>query len=139
VGARRRKEATNVDEERRASPRIELAVPITVERLESAPAGESRPVVNTVTRNISAGGVYFQTINDAEFRPGMRVSLRISMPHRSVPGHDRVSFSLVGRGTVVRIDRPDRTGRGGGPMEENPSGVAIQFDEALSFEDFRLV
>jgi len=128
-----------VNEERRASPRIELAVPITVERLGFAQAGESGPVVNTVTRNISAGGVYFHTLHDEEFRPGMRVSLRISMPHRSVPGHDRVSFSLVGRGTVVRIDPPDRRSDEGESSEQPASGVAIRFDEALSFEDFRLV
>jgi hypothetical protein len=134
-----RKEATNMNEEQRASPRIELEVPITVEKLGLAQAGETGPVVNTMTRNISAGGVYFQTLHDEDFRPGMRVSLRISMPHRSVPGHDRVSFSLVGRGTVVRIDPPAHQSDQGEPSEPPASGVAIRFDQALSFEDFRLV
>jgi multidrug efflux pump subunit AcrA (membrane-fusion protein) len=125
-------------EERRASPRLALSVPLTVERTDER-GGAQGSAETTVTRDISAGGVYFATINGEAFRPGMRVTVKISMPHRSVPGHDRVSFNLVGKGTVIRIDSEVKRGGASAAAGEGMAGVAVRFDRALSFENFQLI
>jgi len=127
-----------IREERRSSPRLALSVPLTVERADER-AGASGSTETTMTRDISAGGVYFATIHGEAFRPGMRVTVKIAMPHRSVPGHDRVSFNLVGKGTVVRIDSEVKRTEGGGIASDGMAGVAVRFDRALSFENFQLI
>ncbi|MBN2339392.1 MAG: PilZ domain-containing protein [Acidobacteria bacterium] len=127
-----------IRDERRSSPRLPLNVPVTVAPLD--PKGElDGGAESTLTRNVSAGGLYFATIRGAAFRLGMRVMVRISMPHRSIPGHDRVSFDLVGEGTVVRIDSGGIGAQGSGAAERSLSGVAIRFDGALAFQRLQLV
>jgi len=123
------------NDDRRVYPRLDLSVPLSVQKIDVQSERESPPLT-TMTANISAGGVYFNTLQGEDFKPGMRVELKISMPHHSVPVHKMASFSLVGKGTVLRIDSPLEPGE---LEEEILSGVAVQFDESLRFENFQLV
>ena len=127
-----------MSDERRVNPRLDLSVPLSVQKISVESKRDSAPLT-TMTRNISAGGVYFNTLQGEDFKPGMRVELKISMPHHSVPVHKMASFSLVGKGTVLRIDFPLERSDAGPPGEDTLSGVAVQFDESLRFENFQLV
>jgi len=127
-----------MDEERRAYPRLSFSVPLAVHPIEGGQNEEAKGLTS-MTRNISAGGVYFSTLQGESFRPGMQVALKISMPHHSIPAHKMASFSLVGKGTVVRIDTPLVQIDAGRDREETLTGVAVKFDESLRFENFQLV
>ena len=120
----------NDAEERRESARLPLSYPIRV--LEDRTRPRSL-LGHTVTRNLSARGVFFRTFHAEPFHQGRKVHVVISVPHRMASDGREVQLDLEGAGRVVRVDDPGAEGLYG---EDGVAltGVALAFDRALGFE-----
>jgi len=83
--------------ERRAHRRLTIELP-----LQCARTGLSAPrAYRTVTRNVSSGGLYFESDSD-EFRCGMLLELELTVPPGD--GHFPYPVRVRALGEVVRID-----------------------------------
>jgi len=107
--------------ERRAYPRVHLALPLTFRRASDGPSrlGESL--------NVSANGMLFASEQAGDLRAGERVTLFVALPS-NLHALGPVRF-LSGVGTVVRVISA------GGERELSAAvRVAVTFDEDLHFE-----
>jgi len=107
-------------QERRKHRRLEIRLP-----LQYWPVGESEAnACRTVTKNISTGGLYFET-DDEEIRPGMLLHIELTIPPGE--GHFPYPGRITGVGEVVRV----------APLSEGKArkvrriGVATRFRESL--------
>ena len=85
-----------------------------------------------MTTNLSARGAYFKTFSWQHFREGGAVSVKILVPHPLNSGEGTIHLSMQTGGRVARLDRilgREALGENGIDLK----GVAIQFDEPLSF------
>ena len=89
--------------DRRAARRYGLAVPVKLEREESAP----RPEPFGCTREISRSGLYFTA--DAAPEPGSMVSLTLTLP-ATLTGGEGVLVEVMAR--IVRVEPADSTADG---------------------------
>jgi c-di-GMP-binding flagellar brake protein YcgR len=105
-------------QERRKHRRLEIRLP-----LQYCPVGDTGVnVCRTVTRNISTGGLYFDT-DDADIRPGMVIELELTIPPGE--GYSPYQGQISGLGEVVRVDVADS------PAGARRVGVATRFREGL--------
>jgi hypothetical protein len=107
--------------DRRHYHRLDMRLPVEVLPVGVAPAAPIR----TTTRNVSAGGIYFEAPADV-LEAGGEVHLSLSVP----PGAGY--FPYAGRGTgiaeVVRLDPIGPEGHGHARV-----GVAARFSQPLKF------
>jgi c-di-GMP-binding flagellar brake protein YcgR len=96
--------------ERRTLRRLALALPIRI-RVKARKTEE----IESVTRDISAGGVYF-TLSQT-FDLGSELECQITLPPET-PGQSAVQLRC--RGKIVRVERPD---------EQHRIGVAASIEE----------
>ncbi len=100
--------------------RLEIRLP-----LQYCPVGDTGVnVCRTVTRNISTGGLYFDT-DDADIRAGMLIELELTIPPGE--GYSPYQGQISGLGEVVRVDAADPPVAGG----SRRVGVATRFREGL--------
>jgi len=104
--------------DRRTSPR--LNVTFDVETCNNGDLRDWRAV--GITRNISAGGAYFQMRGWRRLRAGQSIELRMSGAGTGLNKSRPVLRRLHATGKIVRIDAPAAK-RGAGAQ----AGVAIQF------------
>jgi hypothetical protein len=107
--------------DKRAHRRLQVHLPLEYRREGLGRCNVSR----TTTKNVSTGGVYFETTAD-DFKPGEMLALEVGVPEDDprFPTHGKIATT----GKVVRtvkIDQPVKTGQ--------PSftryGVAAVFQE----------
>ena len=107
-------------QERRQHRRLEIRLP-----LQYAPTDDvGGNVCRTVTKNISTGGLYFET-DDLDIQPGMMVALELTVPPGE--GHFPYQGHITSVGQVVRVD-PLRAESRTAPRRV---GVATRFREGL--------
>lgn len=84
-------------QERRRHRRLDIRLP-----LQYCPGNDSGVnVCRTVTRNISTGGLYFET-DDLEIRAGMTIELELTIPPGE--GYSPYQGHITSMGEVVRVD-----------------------------------
>ena len=93
--------------DRRQYERLTLTLPGTVEMLGS----DSREQINVQTRDISAGGAYFQTWQP--FPEGLDVKLRLHVTSEKLK-------LLTGAQVLVKVD--------GTVLRSDPTGMAVSFN-----------
>lgn len=93
--------------ERRQYERFTLTLPCTVEMLGS----DSREQINAQTRDISAGGAYFQTWQP--FQEGLAVKLRLHVTSEKLK-------LLTGAQVLVKVD--------GTVLRSDSKGMAVSFN-----------
>ena len=103
-------------EERRKFPRLRLSLPIS--RLTGA--GTEASAVGLYTRNISAGGMFFQAPADCAPQKGAELAFEIVVPPGE--GYAAAESTLRGLGRVVRA----KAGKRG------DVAVAVKFDQPLA-------
>jgi len=106
--------------ERRMHRRLEIRLPLEYCLLGDAEGN----VCRTVTKNISTGGLYFET-DDEDIRPGMVLSLGLTIPPGE--GHFPYQGRVTGTGEVVRVTPLGEAG----PGKPRRIGVATRFCESL--------
>jgi hypothetical protein len=111
--------------EKRAYPRVHLALPLTFRRAADGPSRLGESI------NVSAGGVLFASEQAGDLRAGERISLFVALPP-NFQALGQMRF-LTGVGTVVRVTGSTEV------ADEEPTGaapvrVAVRFDEELHFE-----
>ena len=107
-------------QERRTHRRLEIRLP-----LQYCPVDDTGVnVCRTVTRNISTGGLYFET-DDVDLRPGMLIDMELTIPPGE--GYSPYQGHITGVGEVVRVDSPDPVLNAGARRV----GVATRFREGL--------
>jgi hypothetical protein len=111
--------------EKRAYPRVHLALPLTFRRTSDGPSrlGESL--------NVSANGMLFASEQAGDLRTGDRLSLFVALPP-NFQALGPMRF-LSGVGTVVRVAGGEKCPEGG-DRTASAARVAIHFDEDLHFE-----
>lgn len=106
--------------ERRAHHRLDARLHLRINRL-----GETHPDIQSVTRNVSAGGIYFE-VDDAVIRPGDLLHMELTLPA------SEGVFATEGRARCeAEVLRVLRTG-GEGPLDRY--GVAARLINPLRFE-----
>ena len=101
--------------EKRQWPRLPLHLNVAFYVQEQE--RETRSAGTTV--NVSAGGLYFTTLNWESLRPGQDLRVRLS----GFSAHSGPLFrSLEGRGRILRVDVPE-----GGDAPYPRAGVAVGF------------
>lgn len=112
--------------ERRRDKRLELTLPVKF----STGAEGSLSLRDGMTRNVSTGGVFFETPL-GQFAPADAVSLRIGIPARQ--HEDQVNLTLVGTGVVRRVEPLDPLHILGAWSEtqrkQGVCGIALEFDQ----------
>lgn len=84
-------------QERRRHRRLDIRLP-----LQYCPVNDSGVnVCRTVTRNISTGGVYFET-DDLELKAGMMIDLDLTVPPGE--GYSPYQGHVTSLGEVIRVD-----------------------------------
>jgi len=109
--------------EKRRHPRSEMFLVMEVEKSSKA-SGK----LNVITKNISAGGVYFKTSHADEFELGKDMAFTIFLSVPTDKGKSHTS-KIAGNGRIVREDSLSD-----GSAEENDGhwkGIALEFDEPL--------
>jgi len=101
---------------------LELAVEFAPDGIHDALA----PKCGT-TRNVSAGGIYFETSMGGTVRQGAEIFLKIAVPQPK--GCSAESFALRCEGHVVRIDKLVRR-----KPEQECLGIAVQFKNKPNVE-----
>jgi hypothetical protein len=96
-------------EERRASRRFTMALPVTIRAINTGGSAEQRGR----TRDVSFRGLYFTT--DAECNPGSEIEFILTLPKEITLANDvnihcfghvvRVEAQDDGRGVAARIER----------------------------------
>jgi hypothetical protein len=117
--------------ERRKHQRQDVLLPLRV--TEGGVTGKLLYQGNTV--NVSAGGVYFKTLNWQELRVGTRVHVVIDVPPELFR---RLPFGgMTGTAEVVRVERGSRSPdslNGDGASLPGQGGVAIRMTSRLRFD-----
>ena len=118
-------EAGSLPPERRKHRRLQMHLPLEFRRATESAAGQHR----TMTRDVSTGGIYFETAMD-DLRKGELLDIEMTIP----PGEGHFPYqgrvSSVAR--VVRTERPSNSAE----RTANPRmGVGAAFRESfkLSF------
>lgn len=108
--------------ERRQSKRLDMRLPIEVERMTCGSAGPLR----ATTRNVSAGGVYFE-LSSHDLSRGQEIRLQLNVP----PGEGYFPYSGQVRGDaeVVRVEPLPANGHGPARL-----GVAARFRSELKID-----
>lgn len=107
-------------QERRRHRRLDIRLP-----LQYCSADESGvEVCRTVTRNISTGGVYFET-DDLSIQPGTLIDLRLTIPPGE--GYSPYQGHISSIGEVVRVDDLGPTAH----ADTRRIGVATRFRDGL--------
>lgn len=107
-------------QERRTHRRLDIRLP-----LQYCPVDDTGiNVCRTVTRNISTGGLYFET-DDVDIKPGTLINLELTIPPGE--GYSPYQGRITGLGEVVRVDAPEA----GVDAAVRPVGVATRFREGL--------
>ncbi len=103
------------DSDKRDTERIDLSFLITL------------PGQNGMTKNISASGVYFDTITSEieAFAPGTIIPIQITAT-TTTPGFEEREIILKGEGCIVRNNIEDVTTHG------NRVGIALEFKDKLN-------
>lgn len=92
-------------QERRTHRRLEIRLP-----LQYCPVDDTgMNVCRTVTRNISTGGLYFET-DDVDLKPGTLINLELTIPPGE--GYSPYQGRITGVGEVMRVDAPDAVSDG---------------------------
>lgn len=115
-------ETPSTHDERRQHRRLEIRLPMEFSLGEAGGADR----VRTVTRNVSTGGIYFETL-PGDLRPGQTFRLALTVP----PGDGYFPFTgqVRGEAEVVRIEpRPSP------PQGHDRIGVAARFREDLKLD-----
>ncbi|MBI4463260.1 MAG: PilZ domain-containing protein [Acidobacteria bacterium] len=89
--------------ERRRHHRYDLAMP-----LEVKPSKKAAASIQTITRDISATGIYFDVTDGIE--PGSEIRFELVLPSQLTHGE---SVHIRCRGKIIRVERPDEQGRMG--------------------------
>ncbi|MBI4442291.1 MAG: PilZ domain-containing protein [Acidobacteria bacterium] len=87
--------------ERRKHHRYGLALPVQVQPGEGAV-----PPISTITRDISATGIYFEFTEGIE--PGSEMNFELVLPPQMTHGKP---VHIRCRGKIVRVERPDEKGK----------------------------
>jgi hypothetical protein len=107
-------------EERRTYRRLDIRLP-----LQYCPKNDSGTnICRTVTRNISTGGMYFET-DDLELKAGMTLDLELTVPPGE--GYSPYQGHIMSVGEIIRVDDL-------GPAANATTrriGVATRFRDAL--------
>jgi hypothetical protein len=113
--------------ERREHQRLAIRLPVEVRRASSPDTAPLR----TTTRNVSTGGVYFETPR-GEFAPGAQVDVHLSIP----PGEGYFPYAGCVHGTaqVLRIEPLILDARESSGEREERDGVAARFRRSLKLE-----
>lgn len=107
-------------QERRKHRRLEIRLP-----LQYCPVGDTGVnLCRTVTRNISTGGLYFDT-DDLDIRPGQLIDLELTIPPGE--GYSPYQGHITGICEVIRVDSSDTVVSAGARRV----GVATRFREGL--------
>ena len=93
--------ATATGAERRRHCRYGLAMPVQVQ-----PSKEAAPPISTITRDISATGIYFDFTNGIE--QGAEMNFELILPPQMTHGEP---VHIRCRGKIVRVERPDAKGK----------------------------
>jgi len=113
----------NVSIERRKWPRLELRLNVDFR----AARPEDQASGTGVTKNVSAGGIYFCTSEWRQLECGTVLEVQISGFGQYDVGP--IFRSLEGKAEVLRLDPPAE--------DEEEGGVAIRFEESPEFDTFR--
>jgi hypothetical protein len=107
--------------ENRRHNRLVLSLPVRYYDVAGA-LGEEQGGLG-VLKNISLGGLYFESPPPVDLKPGQILHLSIAA---SLPSLDLMGTShLAARGEVLRLDQPGKAGL--------TCGVAVRFLEELTF------
>ncbi len=107
-------------QERRTHRRLEIRLP-----LQYCLASETgADVCRTVTRDISTGGLYFET-DDLDIRQGMLIDLELTIPPGE--GYSPYQGRITCTGEVVRVDSTDLPSG----ADTRRVGIAARFREGL--------
>ena len=107
-------------QERRRHRRLEIRLP-----LQYCPTDDSGiNMCRTVTRNISTGGLYFET-DDPEIRPGMTIDLELTVPPGE--GYSPYQGNITSKGEVIRVDDLGASANAG----SRRVGIATRFRDGL--------
>jgi len=87
------------------------------------------------TRNVSSGGVYFETEGEYEIKLGSTLAMRIAVP--SCLEGDGSPMTLQGEGKVLRIDSRSSPKRF--PDEPRRRGIAVEFSRKPTVRLFSLM
>ena len=110
--------------ERRKWPRLELRLNVDFRSVEP----EEQASGTGTTKNVSAGGIYFQTPHWQQLETGSIVRVKLSGFGQYDVGP--IFRSLEGRAKVLRLDPP-------ADYEEEKGGVAVKFQESPQFDTYR--
>ncbi len=109
--------------ERRKDRRLEVRLPLEYRRESAIRSGINR----TVTRNVSTGGLYFETAAE-DLRVGDNLQMELGVPEgeERFPRHSKITTG----GQVVRVDNleGERSGEG---LEYPRYGVGVQFRQGF--------
>jgi hypothetical protein len=109
--------------ERRRHPRSEMFLVMEIED-SSKTSGK----LNVITKNISAGGVYFETSHADELEVGTDMGFTIFLSVPTTKGKSHTS-KMAGNGKIVREDSLSN-----GSIKEDGGhwkGIALEFDRPL--------
>jgi len=118
-------DAASLPPERRKHRRLQMHLPLEFSRVAEPAAGQHR----SVTRDISTGGIYFETLLD-DLRKGELLDIELTIP----PGEGH--FPYQGRvSSVARVVRTERPSGSAGRTANPRMGVGAAFRESfkLSF------
>jgi len=93
--------ATATGAERRRHHRYGLAMPVQVQ-----PSKGAVPPISTITRDISATGIYFDFTDGIE--QGSEMNFELVLPPQMTHGEP---VHIRCRGKIVRVERPDEKGK----------------------------
>ncbi len=103
--------------ERRKNYRLNLQLPLEITSIDN------KEHSSRISRNISAGGIYFAGPPNELFKPGNRLNIKIAIPKSHTTAHKNI---LNLSATVIRNE----------PISDNTNipriGVACKFDKPLT-------
>ena len=118
-------DATSLPPERRKYRRLQMHLPLEFRRVSEPATGQH----HTVTRDVSTGGIYFETAMD-DLRKGELLDIEMTIP----PGEGH--FPYQGRvSSVARVVRTEKPSGSVGRIVNRRMGVGAAFRESfkLSF------
>ena len=118
-------DAASLPPERRKHRRLQMHLPLEFRRVTESAAGK----YHSVTRDVSTGGIYFETAMD-DLRKGELLDIEMTIP----PGEGH--FPYQGRvSSVARVVRTEKPSGSAGPTANRRMGVGAAFRESfkLSF------
>ena len=118
-------EASSLPPERREHRRLQMHLPLEFRRATESAAGQH----HTMTRDVSTGGIYFETAMD-DLRNGELLDIEMTIP----PGEGH--FPYQGRvSSVARVVRMEKPSGLSGRTANRRVGVGVAFRESfkLSF------